>query len=274
MCGIAGYSADGASRMDRTLTAQALFASIAERGSDAVGYAYRQDEGGVVVHKQRTGASELLDAVAIPGDATESLLHVRDYTKGHPSLAANNHPIRHGAVVGIHNGVIANDEEIFARHAFARAEPGMTVDSEAIFALVDDAEARRDALDELYGSMATAWLDAREPDVLFLARGVGRPLWIGEGEREALFASTVDALELAEAYARLSLYKREVPEGCLVTLRAGRIAGAESFEPDRSFSEEPLPAVRAPSERASCVERLRILAQRRYGSMGVSAAAR
>ena len=274
MCGIAGYSVDRASRMDRTLTAQALFASIAERGSDAVGYAYRGDESGVVVHKQRTGASQLLEAVAIPGDATESLLHVRDYTKGHPSLSANNHPIRHGTVVGIHNGIIANDEEIFEQHSFDRAEPGMTVDSEAIFALVDESGAQRNSLEELYGSMATAWLDEREGDVLFLARGVGRPLWIGEGEGETLFASTLDALELAEAYARLSLHKREVPEGCLVTVRAGRVVAAESFEPDRSFSEEPLPAVRAPAERASCLERLGILAQRRYGAIGISAAAR
>jgi glucosamine 6-phosphate synthetase-like amidotransferase/phosphosugar isomerase protein len=274
MCGIAGYSADRASRMDRTLTAQALFASIAERGSDAVGYAYRQDEGGVVVHKQRTGASELLESVAIPCDATDSLLHVRDYTKGHPSLAANNHPIRHGAVVGIHNGIVANDDDIFDRHGFGRAEPGMTVDSEAIFALVDANGPRPETLEELYGSMATAWLDEREPEVLHLARGVGRPLWIGEGERETLFASTLDALELAEAYGRLSLQKREVPEGCLVTLRSGRIVEAEAFAPDHSFSEEPLPAVRTPAERASCIERLRTLAQRRYGAIGVSAAAR
>jgi hypothetical protein len=36
-----------------------------------------------------------------------------------------------------------------------------------------------------------------------------------------------------------------------------------SFEPDRSFSEEPLPAVRAPEERQSCLERLATLASRR-----------
>jgi glucosamine 6-phosphate synthetase-like amidotransferase/phosphosugar isomerase protein len=260
--------------MDRTLSAQALFASIAERGSDAAGYAYREEGAGVAVHKQRTGASELLEAVAIPSGATEALLHVRDYTKGHPSLAANNHPIRHGAVVGIHNGIIANDETIFDVHELARAEPGMTVDSEAIFALMDEADDRVAALEELYGSMATAWLDEREPDAVYVARGVGRPLWVGEGETEVLFASTLDALELAETYARLSLHKREVPEGCLVTLRSGQIVAAERFEPDRSFTEEPLPSVRAPAEQASCLERLAALAKRRYGAIGVSAPAR
>ena len=76
------------------------------------------------MHKQRSGASELLDQDPIPVDAIEALVHVRDYTKGHPSIAANNHPVRHGAVVGIHNGIIANDDELFERHGWrARTSP-------------------------------------------------------------------------------------------------------------------------------------------------------
>jgi glucosamine 6-phosphate synthetase-like amidotransferase/phosphosugar isomerase protein len=273
MCGIAGYSVSAASRADRTLTAQALFAAIAERGSDAVGYAYRSN-GEVVVHKQRTGASALLDAVAIPEEATQALLHVRDYTKGHPSLAANNHPIRHGAVIGIHNGIIANDEEIFSRYGFQRAEPGMTVDSEAIFALVEAADDRRAALEELYGSLATAWLDDRIPAATFVARGLGRPLWIGEGPEEVLFASTEEALDLAERYAGLLLAKHEVPEGGALRLEHGRVVASVSFEVDRSFTEEPLPHIRAPEERLSCLERLVELASRRQAAFGASAAGR
>src|ERR671915_338648 len=41
MCGIAGYSVDVDSDVDRTLAAQALLAAIAERGADASGYAWR-----------------------------------------------------------------------------------------------------------------------------------------------------------------------------------------------------------------------------------------
>ena len=260
MCGIAGYSLSAGSRVEQTLAAQTLLAAIAERGSDAVGYGYRGRELPLTVHKQRTGASAVLDSVRIPEAATQALLHVRDYTKGHPSLAANNHPIRHGAVVGIHNGIIANDEEIFARYGFERAEPGMTVDSEAIFALVERETAKAAALEELYGSMATAWLDERTPDVLYLARGVGRPLWIGEGERELFFASTREALELTERYASVRLRKRELPEGSLVTVVEGRAVTTEGFEPDRSFSEDPLPAVRAPEERATALRRLAAIA--------------
>ena len=123
MCGIAGYSLSGSSSVDRTLSAQSLLAGIAERGADAVGYAHRGPSGPVEVHKQRSGASELLDQITIPAEAVEALVHVRDYTKGHPSIAANNHPVRHGPVVGIHNGIIVNDDELFEQHGWRRASP-------------------------------------------------------------------------------------------------------------------------------------------------------
>src|SRR5205085_11829327 len=153
MCGIAGYSLSGCSSVERTLAAQALLAGIAERGADAVGYAHRCPGGPVEIHKQRSGASALLDQVVLPASATEVLVHVRDYTKGHPRIEANNHPIRHGAVVGIHNGIIFNDEEILEANGFERARPEMTVDSEAIFALAEDSQGRAHVFEQLRGSM-------------------------------------------------------------------------------------------------------------------------
>ena len=109
--------------------------------------------------------------------------------------------------------------------------------------------------------MATAWLDERRPDVLFLARGVGRPLWLGRGHRETFFASTERALETVERYARVRLHKREVPEGAMIALSDGRVAWAERFRPDHSYVEEnPLPVVRAPDEGAHCLRRLAALA--------------
>ena len=261
MCGIAGYSLSESSSVDRTLAAQSLLAGIAERGADAVGYAHRPANGPVEVHKQRSGASELLDQVHVPISALEALVHVRDYTKGHPSIAANNHPIRHGAVVGIHNGIIVNDDELFERHGWRRSEPEMTVDSEAIFALAEASENRAEALEQLFGSMATAWLDERRPGILFLARGVARPLWLGRGHRETFFASTKLALETVERYADVKLQKREVPEGTLVALSDGRVAWSERFRADDSFVEEnALPPVRTPHEGRSCLQRLAAIA--------------
>jgi glucosamine 6-phosphate synthetase-like amidotransferase/phosphosugar isomerase protein len=260
LCGIAGYSLSDSSRVDPTLATQILMAAISERGSDAAGYCYRGPDIALAIHKQRSGASRLLDSIRVPAKATQALVHVRDYTKGHPSLEANNHPIRHGAVVGIHNGIIRNDEEIFARHGFERAAPRMTVDSEAIFALMEQERSSAHALGELYGSMASAWMDERELEIVYLARGMGRPLWLGEGRRELFFASTKAALELMESYANVSLVSSEVSEGTLLSVRDGRVAGTQVFRPDMSFSEEPLPAVRAPEEHRSCLALLASLA--------------
>ncbi len=256
MCGIAGYSLAASSRLDRTLAAQALLAGIAERGADAVGYAHRSPGDDVVVHKQRSGASALLDEIAIPAASTEVLVHVRDYTKGHPTIAANNHPIRHGAVVGVHNGIIFNDDELLYEHDCARAEPGMTVDSEAIFALAAHSNADPRALEELCGSMAAAWLDERRERCVFVARGVGRPLWLGSCEEGVFFGSTKLALEVVERYLGLRLEKRELAEGTMVELESGVEKAREAFEPNRSFAETPLPAVRAPKEGAFCLRRL------------------
>src|SRR5215212_8485758 len=172
MCGIAGYSLAESSALERTLAAQALLTGIAERGADAVGYAHRSHGERVAVHKQRSGASALLDEVTVPQSATEVLVHVRDYTKGHPTIAANNHPIRHGSVVGVHNGIILNDDDVFARYGFERADAGMTVDSEAIFALAELTDSRAKALEKLRGSMAAAWIDEREHELVYCARSV------------------------------------------------------------------------------------------------------
>jgi glutamine---fructose-6-phosphate transaminase (isomerizing) len=263
MCGIAGYSLSSRSAVDRTLAAQALLAGIAERGADAVGYAHRGPGSPYpVVTKQRTPASKLLERIDVPQSATELLVHVRDYTKGHPSISANNHPVRHGPVVGIHNGIIVNDDELLAEFDCARSEPRMTVDSEAIFALAAHSRNESSAFEALLGSMATAWLDEREPGTVFAARGIGRPLWLGSAKDELFFASTRTALEVVEKYAGVKLHKRELEDGTFLALRAARVVRHEHFRPDPHYREpgKPLPAVRAPGEGASCLQQLAALA--------------
>ena len=262
MCGIAGYSVKSGSNIDRTLAAQALLAAIAERGADAVGYAYRRPaDAYATVVKQRTAASKLLERIAVPDEATQLLVHVRDYTKGHPSINANNHPVRHGPVVGIHNGIITNDDELLAPHSCARAEPRMTVDSEAIFAVAAHSRNDARALEHLRGALAAGWLDEREPGVVFVARGSGRPLWLGEGRGAVFFASTKLALEVVERYCRLKLRKREVKAGSWFALSGGEVIRRERFRPDLEYVEpDPLPAVRAPGEREFCLTRLAAIA--------------
>ena len=262
MCGIAGYSVESGSSLDRTLAAQALLAAIAERGADAVGYAYRgSGDAYATVVKQRTPASQLLERIAVPDEATQLLVHVRDYTKGHPSIAANNHPVRHGPVVGIHNGIILNDDELLAPHSCARVEPRMTVDSEAIFAIAAHSRNEARSLEVLRGALAAAWIDERADGSVFLARGTGRPLWVAESREGVFYASTSVALEVLARYCGVELSKHELSEGTWLELRAGRIVGSEQFTPDLEYVEaNPLPSVRAPKERDVCLTRLAALA--------------
>jgi len=257
MCGIAGFSFDPESSVDRTLAAQALLAGIAERGADAVGYAHRGETGAVGVTKLRGGASALLDELSVPADASQALIHVRDFTKGHPDIAANNHPIRHGSVVGIHNGVVENDDALLSRYGIERAEPQMTVDSEAIFALMELRLHDARALSELRGAMAAAWLDERDETTLFLARGRLRPLWLASAEGSLYFASTRRALTIVAAAIRTRLVIREVREARQLQVVQGRVIRERRFRPDKRYREDGyLPPVRAPREAVSCLERL------------------
>ena len=133
----------------------------------------------------------------------------------------------------------------------------MTVDSEAIFALVDEFGTRRTTLEQLVGTMAAAWVDDREPDVLHVARGMGRPLWLARGRHEVLFASTRAALEVVEKALGTTLRKTQVDEGRLLSLVDGELVEERRWSPDRSYREDrQLPAVRAPLEGRSCLDRL------------------
>lgn len=264
MCGIAGYSLSTESSVERTLATQALLAGIAERGADAVGYAFRAGDDAVNVTKLRGGASALLDEISVPRESSQALLHVRDYTKGHPDIEVNNHPIRHGAVVGVHNGVIENDDQLLSKYGIERSTPEMTVDSEAIFALMELRGHDPRALRELRGTMAAGWLDERQPDTLFLARGVSRPLWLGQtngstGSRDLFFASTRRALAIVEAALKVRLHVSELKEGRLIEVVGGQIVRKQRFRPDRSYREsDPVSPVHSPYEAVSC---LRLLAQ-------------
>ena len=101
MCGIAGYSLHPGSSLERTLAAQALLAAIAERGADAVGYAYRAPgDAYPTVVKQRTPASRAARRVSRAADGDPAARPRPRLHEGASVDRANNHPVRHGPVVG------------------------------------------------------------------------------------------------------------------------------------------------------------------------------
>ena len=258
MCGIAGFSFTQDCMIDASDATRVLLASVAERGADAAGCVYEDPDAGLIVNKQPGGASRFLEVVHVPQVVRQLVLHVRDFTKGRPSLMANNHPIRHGSVVGVHNGKISNDDAVFAELGRERFEDGMTVDSEAIFAALDHADGDIAlALERLSGSLATCWFDQRRPGTVYLARGYGRPLWTASTRRgDALvWASTLEALEIAEDFLGIQLHKRPVRPGTILEVRDGAIVARHRFRAD-TRAQWLLNPVASPEEKKIALARL------------------
>lgn len=235
MCGIAGFNLHPDSTLPRALVAQMLISGIAERGADAAGYAFRAVSEPITVHKQPGGASELFPLLGeIAPDANVLLLHTRELTKGAARIWANNHPVSHGDAVGVHNGHIFNDEELFAAYGFTRDDPQATVDTEIIMALADRFWCQM-PFHELRGALATAILATDRPAETLIARGAARPLWLAEGEDGILFASTGTALSLISAVFDRPFKVEALLEGCTLLVRDGAVVARSSFEPNRNW---------------------------------------
>jgi glucosamine 6-phosphate synthetase-like amidotransferase/phosphosugar isomerase protein len=107
--------------------------------------------------------------------------HCRAPTKGTPHDNHNNHPIPSGSIVGVHNGGITNDEQLWSAFKLSKHRRGQ-VDSEIIFALIDHfaketdnkigymAEAIKQASKHLQGGYACAAVNTRNPYCIWLFR--------------------------------------------------------------------------------------------------------
>jgi glucosamine 6-phosphate synthetase-like amidotransferase/phosphosugar isomerase protein len=241
VCGVAGFSRTDDHDGDPSALVRLLIAGLAERGEDACGYAWRTADGEVGIVKEALAPSRFLREVQVelPADAREVLVHVRDHTKGRPSHVGNNHPLRHGRIVGVHNGIIQNDDELFAKLGRDRQVPGASVDSEAIFLLLDALPEHRDAFPHLVGSYATAFLDSADPGVLHVVRGRARPLHLTQAPGITAFASTTGSLRFAAEHGGIAAAPiRAVHAARHLRLVAGEVAG-ESRIHVRRFTEAP-----------------------------------
>ena len=217
MCGIAGFSLAPDHDLDTTALARVLLAGIVERGRDATGYAYRAPGGPIVVRKNSQKLAHFIDHVELDPAATEAILHVREFTKGIPGINDNNHPVSWGRVVGVHNGHLTNDDELFEKFRQPRSTPQITVDSEVIMMLTDVLGDLGAALAQVQGAAAVGLLHEEHPGVLHLARRSRRPLILGRTRHGALFfASTRDALQAGR--------RRRRPEAAVRGARRGHVA--------------------------------------------------
>lgn len=239
-------------RINTRRLAQALLLGIEERGTHATGAAWRDAAGDPVIQKRDVAATQFVRGLSIPRRAQVAVLHTRFWTQGSPTNNDNNHPISTGGIVGVHNGAVWNDDELFYDMGINDRRKG-AVDSEAIFATlaygveeyseknrltrVPDAKTTTDLLEVIEGPAAIAWLDNQDPaDVLHVSRIWQNPLvWGQTAAGSFVFASTEEALLRACLAARVELvHMEEMKDGQYARIKSGRVTDFADFIPGES----------------------------------------
>ena len=266
MCGIAGYSLSARSDVDRTLAAQALLAGIAERGADAVGYAYRRPGETPPTVDEAAHAGEPACSTGSPSPrprpscSSTSATTRRAIRRSPPTTT----PSATGRWSGSTTGSSSTTTSCSPRSAARARSREMTVDSEAIFALAAHsgqrparARGRSSARWRPPGSTSAIPAPSSSP------AAIGRPLWIGAGRHELFFASTK-----RRARGRRALRGRPAPQARarrtarFLELRDGGIARSERFRPDRTYrrGRRRCPPCARRTRASSCLARLAALA--------------
>lgn len=181
MCRIFGISYGG---VQEDLTpgeiAERLFPAFVHGGPHAYGYMQYQRNDGVTYDKWpgRSDTDDALDNVyyGIKDDCEWFVGHVRYLTHGSADNPLNNHPIPHGNILGVHNGVLENHNDIL--RITGRENDKTQVDSEAIFAAVNKWGPKK-GLRRIKGKMVAVFVDARNPSRIRIARSHSRSLFIG-----------------------------------------------------------------------------------------------
>jgi glucosamine 6-phosphate synthetase-like amidotransferase/phosphosugar isomerase protein len=213
-------------KMNVATVSAALLSGIASRGPDATGAAwYDAKEQAVKVTKIAVNVAAFLGARKdiLPQTTPVMLLHTRMATHGSTGDRLNNHPVRHENIIGIHNGVLWNDDEIFKTLKMVR---NGEVDSEAIMALLARGKDPTKVLSKIGGDAAVAWIDLDDPDTLHIARVSDRPVHIAQTEEGSLvFASTKAATDAAlKAGGLKAVYEVDMEEAKYMKVQGGVIA--------------------------------------------------
>lgn len=157
----------------RELT-HALLTSIENRGTHASGFAFYGADGSFGFYKNPKPGSQL-SLAELPRDAKTVIIHTRYATQGDRADNRNNHPVMStdNQIALVHNGVISNDYGLRSALGITREEHG-EVDSLVIPSLI--AQQGVEALSQLAGYAAIAWLDGREDGELHIARLKSSPV--------------------------------------------------------------------------------------------------
>lgn len=240
MCGIAGVSLSLDEKVDAKKLSNELLLGIEERGRHATGVAWVDADEKLWIAKAAIPASDYVENSNVPTDARSFIAHTRWATQGSVNNNDNNHPIDVGGIVGIHNGCISNDDELFE---LIGAEKRIAeVDSEAIFSMLLHSGLKAgESLEFLRGSAAVAWYETDKTDVINIARVSSSPMVIAYTEAGSLlFASTERAIRRAATATGLVItHSYSLPEGWMHKVQEGQIIASEHFngETDRVLTD-------------------------------------
>jgi len=203
-------------------TLKSLLQLSEQRGTDASGLCVVTANMAHIFKDKKKG-SELkdvkeLDKVLLEIASNQKLYsafgHTRQKTKGTYLKNENNHPIIANKTIGVHNGIIFNDDILFTAYDDEIEREGK-VDSEIIFRLIDMhisngksiVSAVKEASRELIGSYACAFIHLDRPTYLTLFVGRFSDIVIQDFRKEKMmiFAST-DAI-INEAAKNMYIFK-------------------------------------------------------------------
>ena len=197
MCGISGVlvSPSDLARVQVDEVVALLTREMESRGKEATGIARLTVSNRIRLTKAPVVASTFLAKHPGIGAGCRLVIsHTRQSTQGSPKDNINNHPIVCGDIIGVHNGMVHNDYELYRTYGWNRAGK---VDSEAIFAAINHLGAV-EGLEELEGSIACAWMDKTDLGALWIARHTHSPMHVGISEGgSVIFASTNAAVAKA-----------------------------------------------------------------------------
>lgn len=214
--------------------AEILFPAVVHRGPHAYGWMSFNPADGITIEKHigRADTKKALATMRLDHQAKWVVGHVRYATHGDPKNLNNNHPLVHGSIVGVHNGVLRNYASILRETG--REKDNTQVDSEAIFAAVHK-WGMRGGLARIQGDMVTVFANTAHPDVLRIARSHGRPLVYATTPNGSLiFASECAVIEATgiDLIGGQTPYYDLTGRNRMLTVRQGRITERTQYRSD------------------------------------------
>lgn len=230
MCRILGFSmGETPEDLDNGEIAALLFPALVAGGPHA--YGWMTWDGESIEHQKFPGRADTKQAWEgiledVDPEARWMVGHTRFATHGSPERNINNHPVLHRDLIGVHNGVLSNHEDIL--EITGREDETCEVDSEAIFAAVQKWGPVK-GLRRVKGSLVTVYADRRKPKFLYIGRSRGRQLTIGWSEKGNLFfASEQQALLKLQPEIVFTKFST-VSENRLITIQGGQIIDRRYF---------------------------------------------